>query len=616
MVLVSIHPSPSPQSVPLATAFLKSYAAGCGVEVILIDFFLDHSVEGCAAEIAASSPAAVGFSVYVWNRARSAEIAAELRRTCPGVHLFAGGPEVTADPQGILATGVFDFIIQGEGEIPFRVCIELLAAGKSVAGIPGVILPDFPLDRQAAPCADLAHLPSPYLDGTLDACCYSGLLWQLSRGCGFSCDFCFDSRSEKGVRRFPLERLRKELHLFATSGVSQIFVLDSTFNQDADRAKAILRMIHTTAPQIHFHFEVRSEFIDHEMAELFACIPCSLQIGLQSSDSAVLATVGRIFKKNDFTRKVGLLNESGAIFGFDLIYGLPGDSLNGFRNSIDFALSLYPNHLDIFPLAVLPGTRLSKNGCGLGLHWEQCPPYRLISSETFSAEDMKAAGKLAAACDIFYTRGRAVAWFNSVLYVLNDKPSRFLESFSAWMASDFGGELSEATYDDAAVYDLQRAFLQHKFSSKPFRKLLPLVEDLLKYHYLYASALLSQPIQSSPESITETMLLERRLKLSSSAVIVYFNYNIDEILECGAPDIRWMVETLVPVGSAAVIYSFDGRIFTESLDPGYAELLEKLDDSPRLEPLIAVCGLPLDETIRFLAVAYQEGIITDRESTK
>src|SRR6185369_4234334 len=97
---------------------------------------------------------------------------------------------------------------------------------------------------------------------------------------------------------------------------------------------------------------------------------CSLQIGLQSADPLVLKQVGRSFNRDDFSRRVGLLNDSGAVFGFDLIYGLPSDTLNGFCNSIDYAMPLHPTHLDIFPLAVLPGTRLATRGAEQRLRWQ------------------------------------------------------------------------------------------------------------------------------------------------------------------------------------------------------------------------------------------------------
>ena len=88
--------------------------------------------------------------------------------------------------------------------------------------------------------------------------------------------------------------------------VPQVFVLDSTFNQDVRRAKTILRLIKKIAPRTHFHFEVRSEFIDHEMAELFGEISCSLQIGLQSSDPNILREVNRKFSREAFASKVAL----------------------------------------------------------------------------------------------------------------------------------------------------------------------------------------------------------------------------------------------------------------------------------------------------------------------
>ncbi|MCP6657823.1 radical SAM protein, partial [Klebsiella pneumoniae] len=88
-------------------------------------------------------------------------------------------------------------------------------------------------------------------------------------------------------------RIDAELDVIVRSGVPQVFVLDSTFNQDRERAKKVLKMIRARARHVHFHFEVRSEFIDREMAKLFAGITCSLQIGLQSADPKILRRIRR-----------------------------------------------------------------------------------------------------------------------------------------------------------------------------------------------------------------------------------------------------------------------------------------------------------------------------------
>ncbi|QEM68020.1 radical SAM protein [Geobacter sp. FeAm09] len=610
ITLVSLHTAPSPQALPLATAFLKGYAAETGVAIGLEDFFAGDDPRACAQKLLERQPAAIGFSLYVWNRAACLAIAAEVRRSMPRVLLFAGGPEATADPHGVLDGSPLNLVITGEGEQPFRTLCTRLAAGAPLEGIPGILLPGAaPRFTPATPLPGLDAIPSPYLEGILDFGRYPGILWQLSRGCGFTCDFCFDSRGQHGVRRFSLERIESELRCFAKGGVAQVFVLDSTFNQDVKRAKSILKLIGKIAPHIHFHFEVRSEFIDRELADLFAHITCSLQIGLQSADSRVLHGVGRSFRPDDFAARVGLLNESGATFGFDLIYGLPGDTLAGFRRSLDFALALYPNHLDIFPLAVLPGTALADRSAAIGLDHLPHPPYTLLSSPSFTAGDMAEAQRLATACDIFYTRGKAVAWFNEAAKALKVSPSGFLHRFAQWLPTVHGPQIDEKDLDDRAVWRLQRDFLDSAFRRPGLKRLLPVVLDLVDYHYHYAAALLTPPEKRPGRTTDGGKLLRAPLRLAGSVRLAEFHYEILEILDAGVPDIRRLADTLAPAGSCAAIYPSRDGVCTESLAEPYFRLLERLNGRDPAGRIAAGLGLEADEAARFLLFALAEGIV-------
>jgi hypothetical protein len=391
---------------------------------------------------------------------------------------------------------------------------------------------------------------------------------------------------------------------FSSSGVSQVFVLDSTFNFDQKRAKKILRMIKKYAPDIHFHFEVRSEFIDYEMAQLFSQVACSLQIGLQSADHAVLKLVGRTFNKADFSTKIGLLNESGATFGFDLIFGLPGDTPGGFCCSLDYALSLYPNHLDIFPLAVLPGTKLATHGADLKMRWNPHPPYLVEITDTFSAEDISEATDLAVACDVFYTRGKAVAWFNSVTSVLGLKPSEFLRQFSCWITERLGHRSIESDFSDDDVTELQQLFLEKMFSGKKVRRFLPLALDIVQYHNLYAT-LLFAPLDAKNQTGNWNDI---SIQLASSARIVKFIYEIDELLDCGEPNFLWMYEHLSPTGSHAVMYNFNGMVCTESLAIPYILLLEQIRDG-KFSYNKFEGELTSNEIDEFLEFALQEGFL-------
>jgi len=612
IALVSIHTCHSPQAVPLACAFLKEVLladpeAGKSVFVEISEFFLEDDPTACAAALLELKPDLVAFSIYVWSRDHALAIAAELRQRLPALLLCAGGAEPTANPEGLLQTGVFDFLIRGEGERAFLQVIRAVLQGLSPTVIPGVLFPGDPPGALPAPL-ELESIPSPYLSGLLDPNLPGGALWQISRGCDFACAFCFDHKGSGGVRRFSLERIEAELRLFARVGVPQVFVLDSTFNKIPARAKEILRLIRKLAPEVHFHFEVRSEYLDAEMAGLFASITCSLQIGLQSADPDVLRGVGRGFDRDDFARRVSLLNHSGAIFGFDLIYGLPGDSAALFRASLDFALSLYPNHLDIFPLAVLPGTRLYGKAADLGLNHLDAPPYTLLSTPSFPAPALEEARLLAAACDIFYSRGKAVAWFNAVISALKLSPSAFLAAFSRFLGSRGAGGEQEVAEED--IWGLQRDFLNEIFRERKKPKLLPLALDLAQYHHLYARALLATPPAApSDRELKKIDLLQRPLSLAPSATLAHFSYEILDILEAGDLELSAFSSCFKAVPSCAVIYPAGGEVCTESLSKAYFELLGALDGKTSAQALCRRIALSGADARDFLGFAASEGIV-------
>ncbi|MFZ1377739.1 MAG: B12-binding domain-containing radical SAM protein [Geothrix sp.] len=464
LALVAIHIEPSPRSLPLGPAMLASVlqgAFGASIETRVVDAFVAEQTSVCAARILAGDPDLVGFSMYVWNRSQTLAIAAHLKTVRPDLILFAGGAEATADVAGVLADPAVDFVLPGEGEAIIVEAMRRLLQGDSPQAVAEWAKP--------MPVQDLTDLPSPYLDGTLRPEEYGGALWELSRGCPFTCDFCFEARGTAGTRRIPLARVEAELDLFEARGIREVFVLDPTFNYHKVQAKQVLRLIAAKAPGTHFFFEVRSEFLDEGMAELFAAIHCTLQIGLQSAHDDVLRNISRSFDSDDFEAKILLLHQAGVPYGFDLIYGLPGDTLEGFRESVDFAMGLVPNHLDIFRLSVLPGTRLAETAAGLHLRHEAINPYRVLSSPSFSVADMDLAGRIARGCDILYNQGRAVPWFGMLLEPLELRPAEVFEAFAAWLEP----------HTEGAPIESMRGFFRSLFEARDNRLLGELAADVI-----------------------------------------------------------------------------------------------------------------------------------------
>jgi hypothetical protein len=570
--LVSIHIEPSSRAVPLGAAMLAASlheAFGERLQIGLVDLYLEQSIETCVQRILAQDPDWVGLSLAVWNRTPALRIAEMLKAARPELVILAGGPEATADRVRLASHPTLDLVLPGEGERLMVETVGRLLAGCSPAELKAGIRP--------APVADLGRLPSPWLDGTLDPGRYGGLLWELSRGCPFKCDFCFESLGAEGVRRFPVERLRAELELFARSGVSQVFVLDPTFNFNRDDAKRLLRLMGEAAPELHYSIEIRSEFLDEEMAALFAGLNCSLQIGLQSADPRVLTNIHRSLDPRDFERKIMLLHEARTVYGFDLIYGLPGDTLDGF---LAFALSLAPNHLDIFPLAVLPGTRLADTAPGFGLVHEIAAPYLVVSSPTFSEDDMARAARIAEACDLFYNKGAAVPWFGLLLENLQLTPSQFLVELADWLA-----EPARATEDPLP---LQRIFLRHMFAERDQPDSGRIAAVAVWFGH---TAALTDPTRCHPSETPAP----GTLYLNPDSRFARFATDPLELLahlERGISDFEELAFFLEKKEVEALIYLHEGEIEMQPLNREQSRWLKSLQ--PGHEPLAVDGGFVVD----------------------
>ena len=498
VVIAAASLGKSARTVPLGAARIVSSlrahpALSARISAELVSALAADDAAGLVRSIRARRPWAAGFSLYVWNRDLLLAAARELRRACPGLVLFAGGPEATADPNSVLEEGGLDFVVAGEGEEAAPLALERILDGGSPAAVPGVFSALARDSGESRGRPDLARLPSPYLDGTLDIASYGGALWELARGCPFACHFCYESKGGRGVRRFPDSTALSELRAFARAGAREVFVLDPTFNADPAKAREVLALIRREAPGIHFTFEVRAEFLDAALARGFAAIPCSVQVGLESARPEVLAAVGRAgFDRREFRRKTALLSSAGVVFGLDLIYGLPGDDLAGFRDSLDYALALEPNHLDVFRLSVLPGTVLADGADDLALERERRPPYGVLSTPSFPARDLERAEALAGAADLFYSRGRAVGWFPAVLRPLRTRPSAFLESAAGRPAGSIGGsgpsgQSRPAPHLEIEAYQLE--VLEAAYRRAGAERLFPLIRDLVTLHGAWSRAL-------------------------------------------------------------------------------------------------------------------------------
>ena len=502
IAFISVHIKKSPLSFPLSSAVLASAVdnapALCGkTQTIIMDFFLDSDITECTEKIISSEINTAAFSIYIWNRSFVLSLIDELKKIKPEILIIAGGAEVTADPQFFSDYQEIDWIVNGEGEDELINYLNLYLSNYNntdniaktdisdssnqysyINKIENIKTTNWHIRKSVS---NPGQYPSPIIEKKINLNKYDGILWELSRGCPFNCGFCFESRGVNTVRKFPIERIKKELEIIVKSGIEQVFVLDPTFNIDRKRAKEILNLIKEKAPDIHFTFEARSEYIDTETADLFSDITCSLQIGLQSTSLDVLKNVNRTFDADDFYEKIQMLHQSGAVYGFDIIYGLPADTLQLFYESIDYAVSMQPNHLDIFPLAVLKGTDLYDKADTFGINWIKSDPYTVISTPDFPADDIFKAAQTADTVDFFYNKGKAVSFLPVILENIQLSPSEFFVIFSDWFNNNHKIDCRKASeiFSEYEITKCQTDFIKHLFSGCSMEKESFLAADII-----------------------------------------------------------------------------------------------------------------------------------------
>ncbi len=404
-------------NVPLAGAYLKLWAEKNGlgsdydIEVFSGRLANAMSDRGLVAALLERDPWMVGFTCYVWNIERTLWLASQLKSIRPDLRIVLGGPEITADNAWVLDTPDYDHAVIGEGEQTFAALLEacrersapgrwaLPRADSTFGSIPGLYVPPssgrrFDPARKPAfrtPLADLGELGSPYLAGILDVADEQMLLLETTRGCVFKCKFCYYPKSYDKQYYLAPDLIRASLRHARERGAREVFLLDPTLNQRRDFAD-LLRLFAEENPGrgLSYFGELRAEGITVETARLLREANFTeVEVGLQSIDPEAMRRMDRKNNLRAFERGIRAMRDEGIRVKVDLIVGLPGDTPDSIRHSFRYLRDgdLYSD-VQVFNLAILPGTAFREEAGMLGLRFQPRPPYYVLETPTLDRSDL------------------------------------------------------------------------------------------------------------------------------------------------------------------------------------------------------------------------------------
>jgi putative oxygen-independent coproporphyrinogen III oxidase len=85
-----------------------------------------------------------------------------------------------------------------------------------------------------------------------------------------------------------------------------------------------------------------------------------VSIGMQSGVQSVLDTLERTHDPSNVSKAFEIVRDLGFGTSLDLIFGAPGETIEQWRESLEAAIALSPDHLSAYSLIVEPGTKLAR----------------------------------------------------------------------------------------------------------------------------------------------------------------------------------------------------------------------------------------------------------------
>ena len=349
-------------------------------------------------------PEIIGFSVNIWNRDACVEVSKKTKELLPDVQVLAGGQEMTNSVIDYLAeVPEFDYIIDGEGEIPFRQFLENWDSfshsprnPSSVSGLRYRVNGETRFSGPAQVVTSLEEVPSPILSGLVPTHQRNllGVMLEGSRGCPFRCSFCFEGGKKVKVRTASIERLKREAEHMASLGATYFHVMDPILcNSEFERLRGVTNVferLRASNPGTVISVEVYAHQITEQIAECLRTFSI-IDVGLQTTNEDTAKAIHRRFLPKKFRHGIELLRRANATFNLYLICGLPNETLTSYLRGVRFVRDERPTRVFFNELCLLNGTELRKRAEEFGYNFDSRPPYQVKASAWMSQSILKTA---------------------------------------------------------------------------------------------------------------------------------------------------------------------------------------------------------------------------------
>jgi radical SAM superfamily enzyme YgiQ (UPF0313 family) len=411
---------------PVWAGLMASFCRRRGISVEILDAEADELIPTEVAErVEDLNPALAAVVVYGHQPSASTQIMTAAGQICsaikqlvPGQPILAVGGHVAALPERTLLEEDVDFVAAGEGLHTLVGLVQALnSSTPDFSQVPGLWYRDdgqpcrtgdTPLVRdldQEMPDAgwDLLSMPKyrahnwHCLDGH-DRQPYAAIYTTL--GCPYHCSFCciqapFKSgeraaglkESVNSYRFWSPRHVLEQIDLLVNRhGVRNLKIADEMFVLNRNHVLAICDGIIERGYDLNIWAYARVDTIKDGMLDRLKAAGFNwLALGIEAGAGRVRDNVDKSFNQEDVYRVIGQVRAAGINVIGNFIFGLPEDDRSTMQETLDLAMSLncefvnlysamaYPGS-PLYAMAVRQGVPLPRRWTGYSQHSQDCLP--------------------------------------------------------------------------------------------------------------------------------------------------------------------------------------------------------------------------------------------------
>lgn len=276
---------------PNGLLFLAAVLERGGHEVQILDSVLDQRTP---ADFLAFAPSLIGFSVLTTPDILLAIAQSQRFRTLlPKAKIVWGNVHPSLTPEQTIQENYIDYVVIGAGEKPIIKLVSHLETGvPELKDIPGLVYKEqekILLNAPAPELKNLDELPDPAWH-LIEVNKYWALSLDTSRGCPFSCTFCYNSVFHTGQRGdFSAERIINQVeHLQENYGARYICFFEDNFTFNRKRLRAFCQSIIDKNIQLKWDCESRADLSQSDIALMASAGCISIALGVETGSKRLL----------------------------------------------------------------------------------------------------------------------------------------------------------------------------------------------------------------------------------------------------------------------------------------------------------------------------------------